>query len=152
MLLACIATLGRGRTPPAPAPTAAPAAAPTAAQPTDAIVTNLKVTAQDTLKFEPATLSAPANGAITVTFKNAGAQQHNWVLTSTADADRIATEGAAKGGDATGITGVIEDSEPVAGGRSKYIGFTIPTAGTYIYLCTIPGHYQAGMKGILTVN
>ena len=25
-------------------------------------------------------------------------------------------------------------------------------AGTYIYLCTEPGHYAAGMKGTLTVE
>jgi len=53
----------------------------------------LTVTAQDTLKFEPATLSAPANGQVTVSFKNAGAQQHNWVLAKNEDADRVATSG-----------------------------------------------------------
>jgi plastocyanin len=27
-----------------------------------------------------------------------------------------------------------------------------PAAGAYTYLCTVPGHYTAGMKGTLTVQ
>ena len=30
--------------------------------------------------------------------------------------------------------------------------FTAPAAGNYIFLCTFPGHYVAGMKGTLTVK
>jgi uncharacterized cupredoxin-like copper-binding protein len=26
------------------------------------------------------------------------------------------------------------------------------SAGTYTYICTVPGHYAAGMKGTLTVK
>ena len=31
---------------------------------------------------------------------------------------------------------------------------TVPAlpAGTYTYLCTVPGHYAAGMKGTLTIQ
>jgi plastocyanin len=112
----------------------------------------LNVTAQDTLKFEPATLSASAGAEATVNFKNAGAQQHNWVLTSTADADRVATEAAAKAGDATGIAGVLAAGKLLAGGSSEEIKFTAPAAGSYTYICTVPGHYQAGMKGTLTTS
>jgi uncharacterized cupredoxin-like copper-binding protein len=112
----------------------------------------LSVTAQDTLKFEPATLSAKAGADTTVTLKNAGAQQHNWVLASTADADKVATEAAAKAGDATGIAGVIAAGKLLAAGSNEDIKFTAPAAGTYTYLCTVPGHYQAGMKGTLTTS
>jgi plastocyanin len=112
----------------------------------------LSVTAQDTLKFEPATLSAKAGADTTVTFKNAGAQQHNWVLTSTADADKVATEAAAKAGDATGISGVLASGKLLAGGGNEEVKFTAPAAGSYTYICTVPGHYQAGMKGTLTTS
>ena len=114
--------------------------------------TTLNVTAQDTLKFEPATLSAPANSQVTVAFKNGGAQQHNWVLAKTEDADRVATEAAAKGGDAAGIAGVISTGGLLAGGGNEEVKFTAPAAGSYTYLCSIPGHYQAGMKGTLTTS
>ena len=114
--------------------------------------TSLNVTAQDTLKFEPATLAAPANGQVTVAFKNAGAQQHNWVLAKAEDADKIATEAAAKGGDATGIAGVLASGALLAGGGNEEVKFTAPAAGSYTYICTVPGHYQAGMKGTLTTS
>ena len=30
--------------------------------------------------------------------------------------------------------------------------FAAPAAGSYVFLCTFPGHYVAGMKGTLTVK
>jgi azurin len=39
------------------------------------------------------------------------------------------------------------------GGETVEISFKAPaTAGAYPYLCTFPGHFQAGMKGTLTVK
>jgi uncharacterized cupredoxin-like copper-binding protein len=111
----------------------------------------LSVNMVDTLKFEPATLSASAGAATQVAVKNSGAQQHNFVLVATADADRVATEAAAKNGDATGIAGVLAGGKPVAGGGSENVTVNVP-AGSYTYICTIPGHYQAGMKGTLTAQ
>jgi len=111
----------------------------------------LNVSTLDTLKFDPATLSAPGGAPATVNVKNTGAQQHNWVLVATADADRVATEAAAKNGDATGIAGVLAGGKPVAGGASETLTVNVP-AGSYTYICTIPGHYQAGMKGTYTAQ
>jgi uncharacterized cupredoxin-like copper-binding protein len=103
----------------------------------------------DTLKFDPATLSVGAGGSVNV--KNTGAQQHNFVVVKPEDENRVATEAAAKNGDATGITGVLAGGAPVAGGASETLTISAP-AGSYSYICTIPGHYQAGMKGALTVQ
>jgi plastocyanin len=103
----------------------------------------------DTLKFDPATLSVGAGGSVNV--KNGGAQQHNFVLIKPEDENRVATEAAAKNGDATGIAGVLAGGPPVAGGGSETVTLSAP-AGSYSYICTIPGHYQAGMKGTLTIQ
>ena len=103
----------------------------------------------DTLKFDPATLSVGTGGSVNV--KNTGAQQHNFVVVKPEDENRVATEAAAKNGDATGITGVLAGGAPVAGGASETVTISAP-AGGYSYICTIPGHYQAGMKGALTVQ
>jgi plastocyanin len=103
----------------------------------------------DTLKFDPATLSVGAGGSVNV--KNGGAQQHNFVLVKPEDENRVATEAAAKNGDATGIAGVLAGGAPVAGGGTETVTLSAP-AGSYSYICTIPGHYQAGMKGTLTVQ
>jgi uncharacterized cupredoxin-like copper-binding protein len=103
----------------------------------------------DTLKFDPATLSVGAGGSVNV--KNSGAQQHNFVLVKPEDENRVATEAAAKNGDATGIAGVLAGGAPVAGGGTETLTLSAP-AGSYSYICTIPGHYQAGMKGTLTIQ
>ena len=110
----------------------------------------LNVNMLDTLKFDPATLSA-TGGSATVNVKNGGAQQHNFVVVKPEDENRVATEAAAKNGDATGIAGVLAGGKPVAGGASETLTVSAP-AGTYSYICTIPGHYQAGMKGTLTIQ
>jgi uncharacterized cupredoxin-like copper-binding protein len=109
----------------------------------------LSVNMLDTLKFEPATLTAGAGASVTV--RNSGAQQHNFVLVKPEDENRVATEAAAKNGDATGIAGVLAGGKPVAGGGSETITISAP-AGSYSFICTIPGHYQAGMKGTMTIQ
>ena len=48
---------------------------------------------------------------------------------------------------------IIAATEMVGGGESSTIEFTVPeTPGDYDYICTFPGHYQAGMVGILRVQ
>ena len=43
---------------------------------------------------------------------------------------------------------------PLAGpGETVQVSFTVPSKpGSYPFICTFPGHYQAGMKGILVVK
>ena len=52
------------------------------------------------------------------------------------------------------MTGMIlAATSMLGGGESETITFTAPDArGDYIYVCTFPGHYVAGMKGTLTVK
>jgi len=107
------------------------------------------INALDTLKFDPATASIPTGGQVTI--KNTGAQQHNWVLVSTDKADAVAAAALAKGGDATGVDGVLAGGKLIAAGGSETLTVSAP-AGSYTYLCTVAGHYQAGMKGTLTVQ
>ena len=37
-------------------------------------------------------------------------------------------------------------------GKSATLSVVIRKAGKYAYLCTLPGHAQGGMKGVLTVK
>src|SRR6266508_4527308 len=111
----------------------------------------LAVTTQDSFKFDPPALTAKANTATTVNVKNAGALQHNWVVVKPEDADKVDQAAAAKTGDATGVAGVLSGGKLINAGASESVTVNLP-AGTYTYLCTFPGHYQAGMKGTLTVN
>ena len=97
----------------------------------------------DSLQFNPATASVPAGSEVTVTFNNTGALEHSWVLVAN-DADTATvTDAAAINSASTGT---------VAGGASDSLTFTAPAAGTYKYVCTVPGHAAGGMVGTLTVN
>ncbi len=57
----------------------------------------------------------------------------------------------AKGGDPTGISGVIAGGKPITS-SNETVQVPATPAGTYPYICTVPGHYQAGMKGTMTIQ
>ena len=113
----------------------------------------------DQLVFDPATLRANTSAQITVTFKNnASTLQHNWVLVKGGDdvAASVATEGnaagAAKGYIPDDTANIIAHTKLLDAGQSESVTFTTPAPGSYAYVCTVPGHYQAGMKGTLTTQ
>jgi nitrite reductase (NO-forming) len=77
------------------------------------------------LGFKPAAITVPAAGTYEVAFRNTGSVPHDITF---ADGAKIAAEPGA-----------------VAGGS-----VTIPDGGL-TFICSIPGHEQAGMKGAVTV-
>lgn len=83
------------------------------------------------MKFEPKTISARA-GEVTFAVKNAGAIEHNFVI----------EDGAG------GSPGRIPN---IAVGATEQLAVTLK-AGTYTFICGLPGHKEAGMTGTLTVT
>jgi uncharacterized cupredoxin-like copper-binding protein len=114
---------------------------------------NVTVTGE-LLKFDQATLTAKANSPVTVTLKNgSAAQKHNWVLVKDeATAADISTKAASNNGEPPADPAVLGKTSTTTPGGTANGNFTAPAAGTYVYLCTEPGHYAAGMRGTLTVN
>lgn len=104
---------------------------------------SLSFDGEDSFKFTPASASVAAGAEVTVTFNNKGTLAHSWVLIATGVDPTTATDANAMGGAATG---------EVAAGQSKSITFTAPAAGTYTFVCTVPGHAAGGMVGALTVQ
>lgn len=48
---------------------------------------------------------------------------------------------------------VVAATEMIGGGETSTIEFTVPeTPGDYEYVCTFPGHYFGGMRGVLKVS
>jgi plastocyanin len=82
------------------------------------------------LKFDKPSLTAKA-GKVTVTFTNKAAVGHNFTIQSTGGATVAAT--------------------PTFAGGTKTLSATLKP-GKYTFLCTVPGHAMAGMKGTLTVS
>jgi plastocyanin len=120
-----VAGMGPGA---AVAPVAAQAPAPAAAAPVE-----VKVVATD-LKFTPPTLQAKVGQRITITLENRGVVEHDLTF-PTLKSDKPA--GSLKTIARPGQTTTLE--------------FTPTAAGSFEYVCTIPGHKEAGMKGTINV-
>jgi azurin len=123
----------------------------------------LEFTANDSMKFNLTVVEVKAGQEITVVLTNIGsmpkaAMGHNWVLLrkgtdakafSDAAVSAVATDylPAAMQGDVLAHTKVLGPKQ------SDEIKFTVPTEpGDYVFLCSFPAHFSAGMKGTLRVK
>ena len=102
-------------------------------EPTDgggAAATTLQLAADPTaIAFDKTELSAKA-GEVTIDFDNPSAIPHNVVIEK--DGEELA-----------GTPEITEAKESVSADLE---------AGTYTFLCTVPGHAEAGMQGTLSVE
>jgi azurin len=86
------------------------------------------------------------------------AMSHNFVLlnkgTNLVDFATAAMQAAATGYIPADKKGQILANTALAGaGETVEVTFKVPAAaGEYPYVCTFPGHFQAGMRGTLTVK
>jgi plastocyanin len=79
------------------------------------------------IKFDPSTLTIPANTDVTVSLPNNGVSLHNFSI------DEL---------------NISVDVQP---GQTGSVTINAP-AGTYQFYCNVPGHKEAGMVGTLTVQ
>ncbi len=89
-------------------------------------------------------IPADPNGQLLFTFKNAEASAGPLTVNSENDSTvphNIAIQG----------NGIDEVGPVIQGGRTSTVEVTVQ-AGKYPFLCTVPGHAAAGMKGTLTVK
>ena len=144
--------------------TAAPAkAAPPAKAAAKSAARVVKISADDTLKYDVTTINAKPGEALEIelTSKSALPKQamaHNFVLLKkTTDLNAFVMEAAMS--QATGYIPAkykaeVIASTPMAGpGETVKATFKAPTVpGSYTYLCSFAGHFLAGMKGTLVVK
>jgi len=102
--------------------------------------TIVKVTAGKPSEFR-FTLSAKSVkvGTVSFTFTNKGELAHTLKFCS-----------SPKGGTANSCAG--KGTPQVEPGKSTTLTVRFAKAGSYEYLCTVPGHAAAGMKGVLKVT
>ena len=89
-------------------------------------------------RFSLARKTAP-QGTVTFRLSNGGSIPHDL---------KICT--SPKGGLANSCMGT--GTKLISPGQSVSLTYTFKTKGTYEYLCTVPGHAAAGMKGDLKVT
>jgi len=119
-----------------PAPAPEQAVQPTTvmdASPTAAVMSpenGQKITVSgDEFAFMPDTITIKKGQPATITFKNTGKYPHNFTIAEL----NVQTKTIQPGGEDT-------------------VTFTPDKAGSFSYICTIPGHADRGMKGTLTVE
>ncbi len=110
------------------------------------------------LFFDKNELRVSAGQQVTLRFKNNSAvQQHNWILIKGGDAEAaaIANAGLTAGPAANYLpadqSNIIAATPLANGNETVEVTFTAPAPGTYLYICTVPGHYPL-MQGKLIVN
>ena len=122
----------------------------------------VEIKASDQMKYDVTSIDAAPGQTVTITLTNAGAlpkvaMAHNLVLLK-AGTDVMAFATAAMTHQTEGYMPpemkdkVIVATKLLGPGESDTISFAAPPAGTYDYICTFPGHAQAGMRGVLNVK
>jgi nitrite reductase (NO-forming) len=113
--------------PPAPAsPGQSRAPAQAAAGPAANLTTNVNMTATE-FKVSPASIQVPLGQKVTFALNNIGVVEHDITIQS------------------VGFTVLARPGQTATG------EFTFDKPGVFDFICSIPGHKEAGMKGTLTV-
>ena len=146
-----------------PAPPATPAPTPPAAAPAGAGQV-VEITVGDAMKYDVTRIEAAAGKPLTIVLHSAAtlpreAMAHTFVLLQK-DADVMDfMQAAAASTPAAGylpaeLAGqVIAHTRLLGPHESDTVTFTVPSVpGEYNYLCTFPGHFLSGMKGVLVVK
>lgn len=108
---------------------------PTVEDPGPAVVGDqIRIAGTDDFRFRPPTVTVEA-GTYEIVFRNEGTNFHQLALSG--------KDGHEEAHSA--------DTGEIPGGRSETISVDLEP-GTYEYGCHLPGHYEAGMKGTLTVT
>lgn len=123
----------------------------------------VQVQVGDTMKFSVESITAKPGEQITVVLNDTGtmpkmAMGHNFVLLKKGANAKAFVDKSASARDtdfiAPAVKGDILAATRLLGpGETDKVTFTVPKErGTYVYLCSFPGHYAMGMKGTLTVK
>lgn len=110
----------------------------------------------DALEFNLASMSASSGSEVTVTFTNSSVvNSHNWALVEAGTKDAVAADGTTAGPTNNWLpvndSRVIGSTVLLGPGQSGEATFDAPSAGTYQFVCTFPGH-NFTMFGDFTVN
>lgn len=125
--------------------------------------TSIEISGNDSMKFNVTSFTVKPGEVVQVWLSNVGSlpktvMGHNWVLLK-AGVDPAAYAAAAANAkeedfEPKALAGEVIATIGLLGARQNgQVTFTAPSvAGDYIYLCSFPGHFQTGMRGVMTVK
>jgi len=102
----------------------------------------------DAMRFDPATLAVKQGETLRLRIHNDGKLAHEFVLGTQAEI----AEHAEMMRQMPGMVHTDAHSVRVAPGQSGEIVWTFSRPGHFLYACLIPGHWEAGMQGSVTVS
>lgn len=108
----------------------------------------IKVTALDTMRFEPASYTVKAGETVRFVITNTGKIDHEFAL---GDA-KSQREHAEMMKQMPGMKHEEPNAVTIAPGQTKEIVWQFTKAGKVEVACHLPGHYEAGMKGDILVE
>ncbi|MDP3138406.1 MAG: cupredoxin family protein [Burkholderiaceae bacterium] len=108
----------------------------------------VEITMTDNMRFTPAHIEVRQGEVLRFVLINKGRMMHEMVLGTQQELDRHAAQMLKFPG--------MEHDEPhmkhVSAGRRGVLAWNFNRAGEFAFACLIPGHYQAGMRGTITVR
>jgi len=107
----------------------------------------VRIEVDDTMRFSPAIWEAQAGESIRIILVNKGKVDHELVIGSEKEITAHAKEMASPGAKGHHHTNEIS-AKP---GQQAELVWTFKKPGQYAMACFEPGHYEAGMRGIINV-
>lgn len=108
----------------------------------------IEVTMDDNMRFNPGLITVKAGETIRFFVKNVGKTQHEMVI-GTADELKEHAEMMRK---MPGMQHAEPNMVTLAPGKRGGVVWRFSKAGQVDFACLIPGHMEAGMKGLITVE
>lgn len=111
----------------------------------------VEVDALDQLAFDPPGVDVGVGETITFAVTNTGAAEHEFVIGDDATHAEHAAE-MEEMGEMTHEMGDEAYAVRLAPGDTKRITWHFPRAGQFEFACHLPGHYEGGMRGSVSVD
>lgn len=110
----------------------------------------VEVNVDDDLAFEPAQFEAEVGEVITFQISNTGSVEHEFVLGDQEAQDQMAE--MMDSGDDHAHSGDMGNAVTIHAGETAELTWRFTTEGTVLIGCHVPGHWEAGMQGAVTVG
>jgi uncharacterized cupredoxin-like copper-binding protein len=128
-------------------PSAQRANAPSASS--SAVSREISIDMLDQMRFSPSTLEVGQGETIRFVVKNLGKLRHEWVIGNEQELRAHAHE--MKQSKAGSHQHDMANAISLDGGEQGVLTWTFSEAGTLAMACFEPGHYEAGMRGVIHV-
>jgi uncharacterized cupredoxin-like copper-binding protein len=102
--------------------------------------------------FEPAVIEVTAGTPVRLTLQNTGTLEHDFSVVEIPMVQSAVASTPMAGHDMGGMQAVPQLHVAAAIGQRATVEFTPTKAGSYDFFCTVPGHKEAGMAGVLVVS